>query len=164
MRRLLENGANTSFVNRILDQALPIDQIIANPTHKLRHCSPRYHPLIPLPGDLFGAERKNARGIDLSDPMVSAPLLASIERELKPAPPKEEGSRSPAEVEIVNPAHLEQVVGAGYEWLPWHNQCHNPAPPTPQKTKTRTMIAKTAFIQGFVAPARMFSMTAIEHL
>ncbi len=111
VRRLLENGANTSFVNRILDQALPIDQIIANPTHKLRHCSPRYHPLIPLPGDLFGAERKNARGIDLSDPMVSAPLLASIERELKPAPPKEEGSRSPAEVEIVNPAHLEQVVG-----------------------------------------------------
>lgn len=107
VRRLLENGANTSFVNRILDEALPIEQIIANPARKLRRCTPRHHPLIPLPSDLYGAERKNARGLDLSDRLISR----SIERGVATSPRLSAVSNAPTEVEIINPAHIGRVVG-----------------------------------------------------
>jgi RHH-type proline utilization regulon transcriptional repressor/proline dehydrogenase/delta 1-pyrroline-5-carboxylate dehydrogenase len=67
VRRLLENGANTSFVNRIVDEKAPIDEIIADPIARLRRLTKKPHPRIPLPADLFQPERRNARGIDLSD-------------------------------------------------------------------------------------------------
>jgi RHH-type proline utilization regulon transcriptional repressor/proline dehydrogenase/delta 1-pyrroline-5-carboxylate dehydrogenase len=79
VRRLLENGANTSFVNRITDEALPIEDVVADPVAKVRayKCAP--HPRIPLPADLFGAERRNARGLDLTDPATLEVLAARME-------------------------------------------------------------------------------------
>ncbi len=68
VRRLLENGANSSFVNRIQDEKLPIDEIIADPAAGLRAAAQIPHPAIPLPADLFGKERRNSAGIDLNDP------------------------------------------------------------------------------------------------
>lgn len=67
VRRLLENGANTSFINRIADDTLPIDQIIADPVARIAALSSIPHPHIPLPKNLFGNERKNSGGIDLSN-------------------------------------------------------------------------------------------------
>ncbi len=67
VRRLLENGANTSFVNRIVDEALPIDAIIADPVAALTRHEPKAHPAIPLPRDLYRPERVNSAGLDLSD-------------------------------------------------------------------------------------------------
>jgi len=67
VRRLLENGANTSFVNRIVDEHAPVDEIIADPVSRVRSYSRIPHPRIPLPADLYGAERRNARGVDLTD-------------------------------------------------------------------------------------------------
>jgi RHH-type proline utilization regulon transcriptional repressor/proline dehydrogenase/delta 1-pyrroline-5-carboxylate dehydrogenase len=78
VRRLLENGANTSFVNRLVDEKAPIDSIIADPVAALRRLPSKPHPRIPLPRDLFGGERANSRGIDLSDPAVLGPLAQSM--------------------------------------------------------------------------------------
>jgi RHH-type transcriptional regulator, proline utilization regulon repressor / proline dehydrogenase / delta 1-pyrroline-5-carboxylate dehydrogenase len=67
VRRLLENGANTSFVNRIIDEDVSIDDIIVDPVAKVRALTSKPHPQIPLPRDIYGAERKNSKGIDLTN-------------------------------------------------------------------------------------------------
>lgn len=78
VRRLLENGANTSFVNRIVDRKSPLEEIIADPAQKTlsAQCTP--HPRIPKPRDLFRPGRANSAGVDLGDPAAAAPLLAAI--------------------------------------------------------------------------------------
>ena len=74
VRRLLENGANTSFVNRIVDEALPVDEIVADPVLGVGALDAVPHPRIPLPAQLYGEARRNSAGVDLSDPNVLAPL------------------------------------------------------------------------------------------
>jgi len=78
VRRLLENGANTSFVNRIVDERAPIDSIIADPIARMRKLTKKPHPSIPLPRNIYLPERLNAIGIDLSDPAVLAPLAQAM--------------------------------------------------------------------------------------
>ena len=68
VRRLLENGANTSFVNRILDENVPLETLVEDPASRLARLEPKRHPRIPLPAELYGPERRNSRGIDLRDP------------------------------------------------------------------------------------------------
>jgi RHH-type proline utilization regulon transcriptional repressor/proline dehydrogenase/delta 1-pyrroline-5-carboxylate dehydrogenase len=80
VRRLLENGANSSFVNRIADDALPVADLIENPVARLRGKKRIPNPRIPLPRELFGAERANSRGYDLSDPVVLAGLSEAMAR------------------------------------------------------------------------------------
>ncbi|HWB51811.1 MAG TPA: bifunctional proline dehydrogenase/L-glutamate gamma-semialdehyde dehydrogenase PutA [Stellaceae bacterium] len=67
VRRLLENGANTSFVNRIVDETQPVAAIVADPVAALARAEPKAHPAIPLPRDLYRPERVNSAGIDLAD-------------------------------------------------------------------------------------------------
>jgi RHH-type proline utilization regulon transcriptional repressor/proline dehydrogenase/delta 1-pyrroline-5-carboxylate dehydrogenase len=74
VRRLLENGANTSFVNRIVDEGEPIDEIVADPVVRLARLPVKPHPRIPLPRDLFQPIRRNSRGLDLADPRELAEL------------------------------------------------------------------------------------------
>ena len=74
VRRLLENGANTSFVNRIVDEALPVEEIVADPVLAAAALEPIPHPRIPLPARLYGESRRNSAGIDLADPNDLAPL------------------------------------------------------------------------------------------
>ncbi|MBC7943769.1 MAG: bifunctional proline dehydrogenase/L-glutamate gamma-semialdehyde dehydrogenase PutA [Burkholderiales bacterium] len=81
VRRLLENGANTSFVNRIADTRLPPENVVADPFAALGHnetptITP--HPRIPLPPDLYGDARRNSLGLNLSNPDVFAALRADI--------------------------------------------------------------------------------------
>jgi len=78
VRRLLENGANTSFVNRIVDEKQPIDQIIADPIARLARLPVKPDPRIPLPGSLYQPERKNSRGLDLNDPATLAALRGAL--------------------------------------------------------------------------------------
>ncbi|WP_367198692.1 bifunctional proline dehydrogenase/L-glutamate gamma-semialdehyde dehydrogenase PutA [Amorphus sp. 3PC139-8] len=80
VRRLLENGANSSFVNRIQDEKLPIDAIVADPIHQARGLSSYPNPNIPLPQNLYGAARKNSQGLDLTDPAALAPVAERMER------------------------------------------------------------------------------------
>jgi RHH-type proline utilization regulon transcriptional repressor/proline dehydrogenase/delta 1-pyrroline-5-carboxylate dehydrogenase len=79
VRRLLENGANTSFVNRIIDETIPVSEIIADPVAKLATQAIKPHPNIPLPCDLFGAHRKNSKGINMSDPLELATLMSAMQ-------------------------------------------------------------------------------------
>ncbi len=79
VRRLLENGANTSFVNRIVDDNLPMEAIVADPADLVREAEPKAHPRIVLPRDIFRPERANSRGLDLSDRDVLDRLAADME-------------------------------------------------------------------------------------
>lgn len=82
VRRLLENGANTSFVNRLADGAAPITAIVADPVDKAAALFEKANPMIPLPPDLFAPERRNSLGLPLWDRAVREPLLRSIESTL----------------------------------------------------------------------------------
>jgi len=77
VRRLLENGANTSFVNRLADDEAPIAAIIADPVEQVEAMSQKPHPRIPLPKNLF-SDRKNSQGFLLSDPAQAEPLMKAI--------------------------------------------------------------------------------------
>src|SRR5205823_6297337 len=83
VRRLLENGANTSFVNRIVADAQPIEEIIAAPVARLARLPVKPHPKIPLPRDLYGPARKNSRGLDLNHPPVLAALRDQLAEALR---------------------------------------------------------------------------------
>ncbi len=80
VRRLLENGANTSFVNRIADERLPVEAIIADPADMVARLDAKPHPRIPLPADLYQPERRNAAGLDLNDLATLRALDAAMTR------------------------------------------------------------------------------------
>ncbi len=77
VRRLLENGANSSFVHQLADERLSEDDILADPVEKIAAVGGTRHPSIPLPIDLFG-DRKNSSGIDLSDRDVLANTVKAV--------------------------------------------------------------------------------------
>jgi RHH-type proline utilization regulon transcriptional repressor/proline dehydrogenase/delta 1-pyrroline-5-carboxylate dehydrogenase len=79
VRRLLENGANSSFVNRIADEQVSLDELVRDPVAELAALEPKRNPRIVLPRDLCGAERRNSAGVDLSDPLVREPLLERLQ-------------------------------------------------------------------------------------
>jgi RHH-type proline utilization regulon transcriptional repressor/proline dehydrogenase/delta 1-pyrroline-5-carboxylate dehydrogenase len=119
VRRLLENGANTSFVNRIVDPAVDIAELVADPVARARVTDGTPHPRIPRPEALY-AERKNSRGIDFSDESA----LAALERELDAAPeridaaPLLDGSVTDESGErtiITSPADRRERVGSVVE-------------------------------------------------
>ena len=78
VRRLLENGANSSFVHQLADERLSEDEILADPVEKIASVGGTRHPSIPLPVDLFGAGRRNSSGIDLSDREVLAGVSTRV--------------------------------------------------------------------------------------
>jgi len=71
VRRLLENGANTSFVHSFLDENVPAEEVAKSP---FTDTDPVRHDKIPAPADLFGSSRQNARGIDLSQTKIRTDL------------------------------------------------------------------------------------------
>ncbi len=79
VRRLLENGANSSFVNRLVDKDLPIEEIIGDPTEKLAKAEHRRHPKIPLPAD-FLPERINSAGFNTDDANQVAKFYQQFEQ------------------------------------------------------------------------------------
>jgi RHH-type proline utilization regulon transcriptional repressor/proline dehydrogenase/delta 1-pyrroline-5-carboxylate dehydrogenase len=101
VRRLLENGANSSFVHQLADENLTDEDLLADPVEKIAAVGGTRHPSIPLPNDLFMPERKNSWGLDLNDrpelervakavappldfaPMAADPADALVTRALK---------------------------------------------------------------------------------
>lgn len=79
VRRLLENGANTSFVNRIANETHPIEDMVVDPIQMLSRMEPKPHPGIPLPVDLFSPTRENSQGLDFSDPYVFLPVFHKMD-------------------------------------------------------------------------------------
>ena len=77
VRRLLENGANSSFVNRMADAEVPVAELVTDPVADLAALEPKRNPAIPLPTDIFPA-RTNSAGVDCADPLVRGPLLDGL--------------------------------------------------------------------------------------
>ncbi len=115
VRRLLENGANTSFVNRLVDEKAPVESIVADPVAALARLGVKPHPRIPLPSGLFGAERANSAGIDLNDPSALAPLAEAMDRAAQKswlAQPIVGGkSRTEKSEKVTDPADRRRAVG-----------------------------------------------------
>ena len=81
VRRLLENGANSSFVNRFLDEQTPVEELLEDNRKQVNSCFPYQHKGIPIPPEMFsavGEDRKNAHGIDLDSVQESELLLAQV--------------------------------------------------------------------------------------
>jgi RHH-type proline utilization regulon transcriptional repressor/proline dehydrogenase/delta 1-pyrroline-5-carboxylate dehydrogenase len=117
VRRLLENGANTSFVNRILDEEVPLEALIEDPAAALARLEPKPHPRIPLPADLYGPDRRNARGIDLRDPAVIDRLAGQLDAAFEPgfvARPGIEGAQGEPRA-ATDPADRATIVGSVIE-------------------------------------------------
>jgi len=115
VRRLLENGANSSFVNRIVDPSVPIALLVADPVTRARATGGAPHPRIPLPIALY-PDRRNSRGLDLSDEDTVAAaetLLASAAAPAHAAPTLAGAAPHPARVrrEVRNPADRDDLVG-----------------------------------------------------
>ena len=121
VRRLLENGANTSFVNRIADQSISIQELVADPVSSIERMATQEggfglpHPRIPLPRDLYGSERANSAGIDMANEhrlaSLSSALLATAHNDWKALPmlgsPVSAGATAP----VLNPSDLRDIVG-----------------------------------------------------
>jgi RHH-type proline utilization regulon transcriptional repressor/proline dehydrogenase/delta 1-pyrroline-5-carboxylate dehydrogenase len=122
VRRLLENGANSSFVNRIANDAVPIADLVADPVTQVERAAAQEgvlgapHPAIAAPHALF-ADRVNSRGLDLADEgtlaAVAAALEASAATRHTAAPLLAEAIRADADdpIEVRNPADRRDLVG-----------------------------------------------------
>jgi RHH-type proline utilization regulon transcriptional repressor/proline dehydrogenase/delta 1-pyrroline-5-carboxylate dehydrogenase len=128
VRRLLENGANTSFVNRIADPTIAIDLLVEDPVATVTHMATAEgtmglpHPSIPLPTALYGTQRKNSRGLDLSNDDSLRALLHglrhSAEETWHAGPMLGEGfatAAARATKPALNPADRRDVVGTVQE-------------------------------------------------
>jgi RHH-type proline utilization regulon transcriptional repressor/proline dehydrogenase/delta 1-pyrroline-5-carboxylate dehydrogenase len=120
VRRLLENGANSSFVNRIVDSAVSIDALVEDPLHAVQISGGLRHPAIPLPRDLYGAGRVNSAGVDLSDETTLAGLdqmlgqLGHYRWEVTPLVAGQKNFTGPG-MPVNNPAKRAERVGSVIE-------------------------------------------------
>src|SRR5262245_22094275 len=115
VRRLLENGANTSFVNRIVDASLPAEEVVADPIAEVDGLERVAHPRIPLPASLFAPERANSAGFNFADGQAVDTLLRECERASQQpwsaAPVVSGKTRTGNTVPVRNPANTAEQIG-----------------------------------------------------
>ncbi|MGL5025500.1 MAG: bifunctional proline dehydrogenase/L-glutamate gamma-semialdehyde dehydrogenase PutA [Shewanella oncorhynchi] len=80
VRRLLENGANTSFVHKLVDPKTPIESLVVHPLTTLTGYKTLANNRIVLPADIFGSERKNSKGLNMNIISESEPFFAALEQ------------------------------------------------------------------------------------
>jgi delta-1-pyrroline-5-carboxylate dehydrogenase len=116
VRRLLENGANSSFVNQIVDENISIDRLIKSPFDTIAEQGIHLHPALPLPRDLYGKDRLNSQGVDFSNETI----LQNLQEKLNQASSEDfhaasivnGEARNVSEAQPVrNPADHNDVVG-----------------------------------------------------
>ncbi|WP_336286173.1 trifunctional transcriptional regulator/proline dehydrogenase/L-glutamate gamma-semialdehyde dehydrogenase [Cronobacter dublinensis] len=125
VRRLLENGANTSFVNRIADNTLSLDDLVADPVSAVEKLAAQEgrvglpHPKIPLPQDLYGEGRVNSAGLDLANEhrlaSLSSSLLNNALQKWRALPMLENAVEEGELTPVVNPAEPRDIVGYARE-------------------------------------------------
>jgi RHH-type transcriptional regulator, proline utilization regulon repressor / proline dehydrogenase / delta 1-pyrroline-5-carboxylate dehydrogenase len=101
VRRLLENGANTSFVNRFMDEQVPVAEIVRDPISEIERLESYAHARLPIPTALY-ADRRNSRGIDLGNP----PEIETLRKELLPLRPAKSAA-APIAGPIINGSLLQ---------------------------------------------------------
>jgi RHH-type transcriptional regulator, proline utilization regulon repressor / proline dehydrogenase / delta 1-pyrroline-5-carboxylate dehydrogenase len=131
VRRLLENGANTSFVNRVVDETLPVRELVADPCETVRRYAAANHgsfahPRIPLPVNLFGdnfvmtqnsnsVSRKNSMGVNFSNDNELKALAEVVNAKSGPwtaGPLVPNAQSNGPTVQVTNPADRRQNVGS----------------------------------------------------
>ncbi len=123
VRRLLENGANSSFINSIADDEIPVEKIVADPVARIAALTHKPHPHIPLPKNLFGEERLNSSGVDLSNMNTLEQLkskMDAFDHHQWKAGPIINGkmyTESP-EKKVMSPSNPEQLVGTKHDATP----------------------------------------------
>jgi RHH-type transcriptional regulator, proline utilization regulon repressor / proline dehydrogenase / delta 1-pyrroline-5-carboxylate dehydrogenase len=117
VRRLLENGANTSFVNRIFDEEVAPEQLVADPVATAASLSDLPNPSIPPPPQLFGAERRNSAGLNLADEDAQRALAQQLAAAGMSAGAAHGRARAAgaAALAVTDPADRRRVIG---EWIP----------------------------------------------
>ncbi len=119
VRRLLENGANTSFVHSFLDPDVPVERVVEDPVAKVE-IGPRRHPKIATPPRLYGAKRRNSAGLDLSQ-QAERDAIASAMKAMRDSPVIAvaaivSGSAEPGGGELIRvPFATDTVLGAARE-------------------------------------------------
>jgi RHH-type proline utilization regulon transcriptional repressor/proline dehydrogenase/delta 1-pyrroline-5-carboxylate dehydrogenase len=115
VRRLLENGANTSFVNRIVDGSLPAEEVVADPIAEVDALERVAHPRIPLPVNLFAPERLNSSGFNFADGQALDVLMRDCERAAShgwsAAPVLNGQTRTGPSAALLNPANTAETIG-----------------------------------------------------
>jgi len=115
VRRLLENGANSSFVNQIVDEDVPAEVVAADPFGALDAIVDMVPDAVKMPGDLFGDERRNSKGWDLHEAADLAAIAAARDpfstRNWRAMPLIAGGISGGQEHRVINPAKPEDVVG-----------------------------------------------------
>ena len=115
VRRLLENGANSSFVNQIVDENISIDDLVKSPLDAAAATQGKMHAALPLPKNLYGDKRPNSRGFDFSNEFT----LQQLERDMNAAAarPIQAASITAVPVEsaaphdVQNPADHSDILG-----------------------------------------------------
>jgi RHH-type proline utilization regulon transcriptional repressor/proline dehydrogenase/delta 1-pyrroline-5-carboxylate dehydrogenase len=117
VRRLLENGANSSFVNQIVDPGVPLERLLEDPVTAAMPFRGSPHPRVPAPPALY-PDRRNSSGIDLTDEhalaSLDAALAAAAAQSWVAAPMPAHGTSpagSGAVAAVHNPARAHEVVG-----------------------------------------------------
>ncbi|WP_250634162.1 bifunctional proline dehydrogenase/L-glutamate gamma-semialdehyde dehydrogenase PutA [Pinirhizobacter soli] len=114
VRRLLENGANTSFVNRVVDESVPVRDLVADPCETVRGFASIPHPRIPQPVNLYGELRKNSMGMNFANDNELKALADSIHAQAGPwnAAPLVPGAAAAGAAEnVTDPSDRSRVVG-----------------------------------------------------
>ena len=115
VRRLLENGANSSFVNQIVDENISIDDLVKSPLAAAAQTQGKMHAALPLPRALYGASRPNSRGLDFSNEFTLKQLESEMNRAAATRVQASSITAAPVESEAVhdvaNPANHKDSVG-----------------------------------------------------
>ena len=119
VRRLLENGANSSFVHQLTDEKVEPRVIARDPFEAAERQGPARNPNIPAPSAIFDGTRRNSKGWDLTDPVTLAALDKARAAFDSPyswhAEPLTSASGNGGKHELANPARPDEIVGAVQE-------------------------------------------------
>lgn len=120
IRRLIENSANNSFVNQLYDTNIAAETLVKDPVVEWEYANPKCHPHIPLPAHLYGAERVNAAGTDLTDPATAEKIQNGIKHrraQIWQAASFYAGEKHREDVARVlkNPANCHHEIGHSYD-------------------------------------------------
>ncbi|MEW6993550.1 bifunctional proline dehydrogenase/L-glutamate gamma-semialdehyde dehydrogenase PutA [Colwelliaceae bacterium MEBiC 14330] len=114
VRRLLENGANSSFVNAIVDETKPVESLLEDPVEKTQRLKAKYNNQIIMPSDLYHGEgekgRDNSKGLDLTDINEITPLKANLDSWFTEHLITEQDIPQGANA-VRNPANLSEIIG-----------------------------------------------------
>jgi RHH-type proline utilization regulon transcriptional repressor/proline dehydrogenase/delta 1-pyrroline-5-carboxylate dehydrogenase len=115
VRRLLENGANSSFVNNIVDENIPVESLLSDPVETVQAWQNKYNPQIPQSIDLYqeemGVGRVNSKGIDLTDIDDVTEMRTNLNNWFENATTAAKAEQEEGSQAVTNPANHNEIIG-----------------------------------------------------